>query len=621
MTVKKNLCAALVIISMTAGVSAEQLRLTDPISPITVDISGDNGEGSMMTLNVNGNKVMDIYSLGTEVSGIESEPWQIKSIVSRREVIHDYKMKTGKRRHCQNKGTEYRLNCSETGDSILVMRIYDDGIVYRYEVNHTGPFTVTGEQTTFNIAEGAERWLQEYRNDYEGFFPRTETWKNSKPRYGYPALFHTSGDSWALVSEANVNKGRSSSRLSTEGMSDGCYRVEQAMSVLCGDGTYVSPWRVVMAGNLADIVESTLITDVSDPSIYENTDWIKPGVVSWIYWGYNHGSKDYPTVIKYIDMAAELGLPYVLIDWEWDVMDNGGNIDDAIHYADSKGVKVLVWYNSSTAWTDQAAGPLFRLNKPADREKEFAWLESKGVAGVKIDFFNGDGLDVMNYCIDLLESAARHHLLVNFHGATIPRGWQRTYPNFMSAEAVYGAEWYNNNADLTPVAATHNTILPFTRNVIGPMDYTPCTFSDSQNPHITSHAHELALTVAFESGLQHLADTPESYMSQPQYIREFLSSLPASWDDTRLLDGFPGHHVALARKKDNKWYVALLNGTSEEINITPDWSRLLVGDKCNITMFTSKGRKWNPLKKLPKLPKDSKIEPKGGALLVIAENK
>lgn len=155
----------------------------------------------------------------------------------------------------------------------------------------------------------------------------------------------------------------------------------------------------------------------------------------------------------------------------------------------------------------------------------------------------------MAYCISLLEDAAKHNLLVNLHGATIPRGWQRTYPNFMSAEGVYGAEWYNNAPVLTKQAAAHNTTLPFTRNVIGSMDYTPCTFSDSQYPHITTHAHELALLVVFESALQHWADRPESYLAQPDAVRKFMSGLPTVWDDTRLVSGYPGESVVIARKK------------------------------------------------------------------------
>ena len=176
-------------------------------------------------------------------------------------------------------------------------------------------------------------------------------------------------------------------------------------------------------------------------------------------------------------------------------------------------------------------------------------------------FFSGDNQKNMDFCLDLLESAAQHHLLVNFHGATIPRGWQRTYPNLMSTEAVYGAEWYNNVPTFTDQAARHNATLPFTRNIIGSMDYTPCTFSDSQHPHITTNAHELALTVLFESGLQHLADKPESYLAQPQEIQDFLSNLPSTWDETKFIEGEVGKRVIIARRKGKTWYVAGINGT------------------------------------------------------------
>lgn len=616
---KTFLSTVLALLTIHSPAWAENLTLTDSASKITVEVSGNGEKASIMTFKADGKQVMELPAIGIVTDYADAKPWQIKSIVSKKPVTHDYDMKTGKRLHCSNQGTEYRLNCSDSADKILVVRIYDDGVAFRYELKHEGKFSVTDELTTYRISEGTERWLQEFRNDYEGFYKQTTTGKDAKPQYGFPALFHTNDGAWSLISEANVNRGQSASSLRTDNMPEGNYRVAPAGTVSCNGGEWISPWRVAVIGELDNIVESTLVTDVSAPTSYEDTDWIKPGVVSWIYWGYNHGSKDYPTVIKYIDMAAELKLPYILIDWEWDVMGNGGNIDDAIKYADAKNIKVLVWYNSSTAWTDQAAGPLFRLNKPEDREKEFSWLESKGVAGVKIDFFSGDGPEVMDYCIDLLESAARHHLLVNFHGATIPRGWQRTYPNFMSAEAVYGAEWYNNNAVLTPVAAAHNTTLPFTRNVIGPMDYTPCTFSDSQHPHLTTSAHELALTVAFESGLQHLADTPESYLAQPKHIRKFLESVPAVWDDTKLLSGFPGHHVAIARKSGNKWFVALLNGTTDEIVVSPDWQKLNLGKKYLVELYCGSGRVWTSMKKDKKVSEKYILEPRGGAVLVITE--
>ena len=316
-------------------------------------------------------------------------------------------------------------------------------------------------------------------------------------------------------------------------------------------------------------------------------------------------------------MAATLHLPYMLIDAEWDQMKDGKTIEDAVAYAKSKGVRPMIWYNSSVGWIDGAPTPKFRLNKEEDREREFAWCEKLGVAGVKIDFFSGDNQLNMDYCIDLLESAARHHLLVNFHGATIPRGWQRTYPNLLSTEAVYGAEWYNNVPTFTNQAAAHNATLPFTRNVIGPMDYTPCAFSDSQHPHITSHAHELALTVLFESGLQHLADRPESFLAQPKEVQQFLGHLPAVWDETHLLSGYPADHAVIARRSGKTWYIAGINGTDESKTINIDLGFLK--KPRGVLTFADSGNVDSPwqITRGKELPIEMECQPRGGFLLVV----
>jgi hypothetical protein len=323
-------------------------------------------------------------------------------------------------------------------------------------------------------------------------------------------------------------------------------------------------------------------------------------------------------------MAVTLKLPYVLIDAEWDQMKDGKSIEDAVAYANQKGIKPMIWYNSSVGWIDGAPTPKFRLNKPEDREKEFAWCEKIGVAGVKIDFFSGDCQRDMTYCIDLLESAAKHHLLVNFHGATVPRGWQRTYPNLMSTEGVYGAEWYNNVPTFTNVAASHNTTLPFTRNIIGPMDYTPCTFSDSQHPHITSDAHELALTVLYESALQHLADKPESYLVQPQKVQDFFGKLPTTWDETRYVSGYPGESVVLARRSGDTWYVAGINGTNEKKTLDVDLSFIDGADRCVQTFadadpsqYQLAGDKDWLISCGNQIPRTMTCQPRGGFVLVI----
>lgn len=524
-----------------------------------------------------------------------------------RKVTDDYQMLTGKRLHCHNEANEYR-----SGD--ILLRVYNNGIALR------------NTEVTYRIPEGMHRWMQQWCDSYEGFFPLDTTYKVAPiPSYsgiskseegwnnhwGYPALLEPTDGIFVLLSEANIEQGQSASSLFNEGE---WYRVTPAETIK-GKTCDHTPWQLAIIGSLSDVVESTLVTDVSDPCKIKDTSWIKPGAVSWIYWAYNHGSNDYNIIQKYVDMARDLQLPYVLIDAEWDEMKDGKTIEDAVNYAKAQGVKPLIWYNSSVGWVDGAPTPKFRLNKADDREREFAWLEKIGVAGVKIDFFSGDTQRNMDYCIDLLESAARHHLLVNFHGATIPRGWQRTYPNLMTTEGVYGAEWYNNVATFTDKAACHNATLPFTRNVIGPMDYTPCTFSDSQHPHITTKSHELALTVLFESALQHLADRPESYMVQPQEVKDFFTNLPTVWDETHLLSGYPGESVVMARRNGKTWYIAGINGTNQEKELTID--KKAIGKFSKATLFedTSKGD-WN-IHQIKKLPTSIICQPRGGFIIVI----
>ena len=547
-----------------------------------------------------------------------------------RKVKDDYQMLEGKRLHCTNQANEYQASIGQNAK--MVMRLYNDGIAFRYEYTNLQNTKVPAEQTAYIIHEGTKRWMQQWSDSYEGFFPLSTTsevkalggfggamvQKNNNTHWGYPLLMEPVDGVFALITEANIERRQSASSLYNQGE---VFSVKPDQNDVLLSGDWHTPWRVVIIGTIADIVQSTLVTDVSEPTKYEDTSWIKPGVVSWIYWANNHGSNDYNIIKKYVDMAVTLKLPYVLIDAEWDEMDKlpsneGKTIEDAVAYANAKGVKPLIWYNSSVGWINGAPGPKFRLNKPEDREKEFAWCEKIGVAGVKIDFFSGDNESNMSYCQDLMESAARHHLLVNFHGAPIPRGWQRTYPNLLSTEGVYGAEWYNNVPHFTKKAASHNAMLPFTRNVVGPMDYTPCAFSDSQHPHITSNAHELALTVLFESGLQHLADRPESFLSQPQAVQDFLGQLPTVWDETRYVSGYPGQSAVLARRSGDTWYVAGINGSDEPQTLATDLRFIKKG---NARLFADDASgQWN-INTISKLPSKIACQPRGGFVLVISK--
>ena len=615
----KCLCAALFTFHFSLFTSAQQM--SSPNGKLSAQ-----AEGKTLVISYEGKKALQMEEL----------PFASTDFSFVRNVKEDYQMLTGKRLVCSNEGNEY---VATLGEGVkMVLRLYNDGIAFRYDY----PEAWTGsDPTVFRIPEGTRRWMQQWTDSYEGFFPLSTTYKMEpvpsfsgiskseegfNNRWGYPALLEPQDGLFVLLSEANIEHGQSASCF---------YNDKELFKVVPADltkGTVPivrnTPWRVAIIGSLGDVVESTLITDVSNPCQIADTNWIQPGVVSWVYWAYNHGSNDYNIIKKYVDMAATLHLPYVLIDAEWDQMDQlasneGKTIEDAVAYAKEKGVKPMIWYNSSVGWVDGAPTPKYRLNKPEDREKEFAWCEQLGVAGVKIDFFSGDNQMNMDYCLDLLESAARHHLLVNFHGATIPRGWQRTWPNLMSTEGVYGAEWYNNVPTFTAKAAAHNATLPFTRNVIGPMDYTPCAFSDSQHPHITTHAHELALTVLFESGLQHLADKPESYFAQPQEVQDFLSHLPSIWDETRFVSGYPGESAVIARRSGSTWYIAGINGTDEEKEITLSTEGILSPltshhSPQKISAFLDAGeRQWQIQPSVSQLPPTVTCRPRGGFVFVV----
>ena len=560
--------------------------------------------------------VLELSDVGVKTTGSQTEA-TFGKIRKNGRVKEDYQMLIGKRTHCTNRANEYVSEGTDgQGRTMrLVFRLYDDGVAYRYELSGLKGDTFKEEKTTYHIAEGTRRWMQRWSDAYEGFFPLSTTGEGKNRRWGYPALLEPQDGVFALLTEANIERRQSASCLYNEGSAD-AYRVCPAENETPLYGDWHTPWRVAIIGTLADVVESTLVTDVCQHSQLEDVSWIHPGAVSWIYWAYNHGSNDYNIICKYVDMAVALHLPYVLIDAEWDEMKDGKTVEDAVRYTREKGVKPMIWYNSSVGWVNGAPGPKYRLNKPEDREREFAWCERIGVAGVKIDFFSGDNQMNMDYSIDLIECAAKHHLLVNFHGATIPRGWQRTYPNLLTTEAVYGAEWYNNVPTFTNRAAAHNATLPFTRNVIGPMDYTPCTFSDSQHPHITTHAHELALTVLFESGLQHLADRPESYLSQPTEVQQFLSTLPVVWDETRLVAGYPGEYAVLARRCGTTWYIAGINGKDEEREITLPLD-FLKNQHFKVLSFTDSGLKDSPWRITTgdHLPASVSCQPRGGFVM------
>ena len=589
---RKN--AVWMMLWMCCSVAMMAQRVSSPSGKVWADVSINDGRPQMQVRYKDAAGVHDLQLVGL---GIDTRSRQMSRGLTLSEAtkamkgVDNYRMVTGKQLSVSHKYAcrNFVFSNVEGGEMTVEVRAYNDGIAFRYLIGGTD--AVVGEATSYSFADGVNRWIQPQKTDYEDFYPQTTTVAAGK--YSYPALFEPTNGVFTLITEAGIGRQHSASYLKAEAG----YKVEYIDSEVPFTNSWASAWRVMIVGNASDIVASTLVTDVSPESELTDTSWIEPAAASWVYWAYNHGSKDFPTVKQYIDLAAEMKWPYCLIDWEWEFMENGGDVEDAIRYADSKNVKILLWYNSITSWAGPGAPGLTRpLNTHEDREREFSWLNKVGVAGIKVDFFLPDGRDMINYYIDILTDAASHNLMVDFHGCTIPRGWQRTYPNMISMEAVYGAEWYNNRPTMTRAAASHNTVLPFTRNVVGPMDYTPGTFSDSQHPHITTYGHEMALPILFESGIQHMPDRPSAYRELPADARRLFSNLPTAWDETRLLQGYPGKYVVIARRKGTTWFIAGINGTEQTMNISLNLKKAKIkGQKVTIVSDGNEDRQLKTL--------------------------
>ncbi len=330
-----------------------------------------------------------------------------------------------------------------------------------------------------------------------------------------------------------------------------------------------------MIGRLNDIVENTMVTDLSEPSRIENIDFVKPGLAAWSWGIEKDNSVNYDRQKQYIDYASSMTWEYVLIDVEWDKRIGYDRIQELIDYGKSKNVGIILWYNSSGDWNETHYTPKSALLEKDARRAEFERISKMGVKGVKVDFWPGDGPSAIQYYYDMMQDAADYKLLVNFHGTTVPRGWSRTYPNLMTLESIKGFEFITFAQETADLAPQHCATAVFSRNVVGPMDFTPVCFGEIPGiQRRTSNGFEIALTVLFQSGIQHYVETPESMVKQPDYVQEYMKQVPRVWDDIKLIEGFPAKYAVFARKAGGKWYVAGINAETTVKSLDLDLSKL-----------------------------------------------
>ncbi|SKD00709.1 Glycosyl-hydrolase 97 C-terminal, oligomerisation [Chitinophaga ginsengisegetis] len=561
-------------------------QISSPDGKIAVTVFVDNTGVPRYSVTYNKTTVLEPSPLGIELDGINFSNGLQLTTVSATSTVHDhYNMLSGKKSSIQYEArkTSFTFQNKDGKKFTIIFQVSNDGLAFRYQFSD-GPEIkiVRSESTSFKFPSSAKAFIQPIAVAQSG-------WEKANPSYEehyyqdvpvgttsklgagfvYPALFKVD-NTWLLITEAAVGADWCATRLNCEAGSP-LYQVKfpDPREVMYHDGLLpqqqmngFSPWRIVTIGSLKTIVESTLGTDVATPSVITNTSFIKPGKSSWSWINSKDDFIVYDEQKKYIDFASYMHWQYCLIDVNWDQKIGYEKIKELADYARQKNVGLILWYNSAGDWNTVKYTPRNILLTKEAREKEFSTIQSMGIKGVKIDFFGGDGQSMIKYYHDILQDAARYNLMVNFHGATLPRGWARTYPNLLTAEAVRGFEYITFSQEDADLEANHATMLPFTRNVFDPMDFTPMNLYKIPSTSVrkTTAAFELATTIVFLSGIQHLAESPEGIEHVPDFAKNYLRTLPDTWDETRFIDGYPGKLVVIARRKGTKWFIAGMNG-------------------------------------------------------------
>lgn len=537
---------------------------------------------------------------------------------------------------------------NEQGQKLgVVFRVSDNDVAFRYTLPHQGgkaSVTVKEEQTGFRFPEqtttflcpqsdamiGWKRTKPSYEEEYKADAPMSD---RSQYGHGYtfPCLFRIGNDGWVLVSETGVDSRYCGSRLSD--VSEGnLYTVAFPMAEENnGNGTVApafalpgaTPWRTITVGDhLKPIVETTVPWDVVSPLYETKHDYrFGRGTWSWILW--QDGSINYDDQVRYIDFASAMGYEYALIDNWWDTRIGHQRMKSLVEYARDKGVELFLWYSSSGYWNDIEQGPVNRMDNAIIRKREMKWLQSLGVKGIKVDFFGGDKQETMRLYEDILSDADDHGLMVIFHGCTLPRGWERMYPNYVGSEAVLASENMVFNQHFCDEEAFNTCLHPFIRNTVGSMEFGGCFLNkrlnrnnDGGTTRRTTDVFQLATIVLFQNPVQNFALAPNNLKDVPAVCMDFMKRVPTTWDETRFVDGYPGKYVVLARRQGDTWYLAAVNAGKEPLKL-----------KLDLEMFAGKtvalykdDKKGEPELTSLKVKENGKVQleirPQGGILCI-----
>ena len=616
MSVEKNLKSrnrmkSFIVMAMLLGssvASAENKQITSPDGKLVVTVADMDGRPSYSVsydnvLFLKPSPLGMIANIGDFSSGMSLE-----KNVSTNKIDETYELASIKKSKVHYVANEAVFSFTQQGKTIydVIFRISNNDVAFKYKMYPQGETlscVVKQEATGFAFPDGTTTFLCPQSKPMGGFARTSPSYETSYTAddaagkngwgegYTFPCLFRNGDNGWVLVSETGVNGGYCASRLL--GHKGGTYTIGFPQEGEAnGNGTVSpgialpgeTPWRTITVGKtLAPIVETTVPFDVVKP-LYPAKGEYTYGRGSWSWIIGMDGSTNYKEQLRYIDFSAAMGYQSVLVDALWDKQIGRDKIEELAKYGKDKGVALYLWYNSNGYWNDAPQTPRGIMDNAIARRKEMKWMQSIGIRGIKVDFFGGDKQMTMQLYEDILSDANEYGLLVIFHGCTLPRGWERMYPNFASSEAVLASENLHFSQGSCDNEAFNATLHPFIRNTVGSMDFGGSALNKYYNAdnaprgsrRVTSDVYALATAVLFQSPVQHFALAPNNLTDAPSWAIDFMKEVPTTWDEVRFIDGYPGKYVILARRHGDKWYIAGVNAQKETLKL-----------KVNLPMFSN----------------------------------